>query len=93
MSTASEAVTPEEIEKRKRLLAFRLGSTIPEMLQSVDLAAKKGCKIAIRHDAFAYEYDDREYILLGMWIKYAAGLKGVDVMIVHEEKPDKSKSK
>jgi hypothetical protein len=43
----------------------------------------EGVVIAIHQDAFAAGYDDDEYTLLGMAVKYA-GLHGVEVTFMGE---------
>ncbi len=89
MSTV--AIPPDELERRKQLLVFRLESTIPEMLRAIEETAKTGAKIAIMQEAFAPNFDDREYALLGMWIKYAE-LRQVDITIFCKKERNKNQS-
>lgn len=66
-----------------------LQATVQHYLPEFDAAIKKatteagsGAAVLVLHqDAFAAGYDDDEYTLLGMAVKYA-GLKGVTVKVI-----------
>ena len=66
-----------------------LQATVQHYLPEFDAAIKKATAeagadnpvIVLHQDAFAAGYDDDEYTLLGMAVKYA-GLKGVTVKVI-----------
>ena len=75
-------VSKKEFNTRKAILWDTVHKYLPEFVESVRLVAEGEAKfVALHQDAFAAAYDDDEYMLLGMAIKYA-GLKGANVMIL-----------
>jgi hypothetical protein len=56
---------------------------LPEIVKAIAEAAaeKNGGTVILHQDAFAAAYDDDEYTLLGMAIKYA-GLEGVTITVI-----------
>ena len=77
--------TPEEEERRIAVLRATVEKYLPEFARAVaTLVAKvedpNERPIYLHQDAFAAGYDDDEYTLLGMAIKYA-GLHGVRITI------------
>lgn len=57
---------------------------LPDFARGIAEIAAKGeqdATLVIHQDAFAAGYDDGEYTLLGMAIKYA-GLRGVNVSVI-----------
>ena len=67
-----------------------LQATVQHYLPQFDAAIKKvaaaadGSVLMLHQDAFAAGYDDDEYTLLGMAIKYA-GLQGVTITIMGKD--------
>jgi len=62
----------EKIEKLTNFLETKL----PDLKEVIDNSDSKD--ILIHQDAFAADYQDDEYVLLGSVIKYA-GLKGITI--------------
>ncbi len=77
--------SPGAEEKKRRIaeLEATIRKYIPDFTETVaDLAREGEQELLVLHqDAFAGGYDDDEYTLLGMAVKYA-GLKGVGLNIV-----------
>ncbi|MGA8676625.1 MAG: hypothetical protein WB621_15525 [Candidatus Acidiferrales bacterium] len=70
---------PEEKRKEKETaLAAEVESLLPDFVNS---CRDKAAVIVIHQDAFAADYQDDEYVLLGKAIKFA-GLHGKEVHII-----------
>lgn len=80
-----EAPSPNMHEQESRVAVLQ--ATVQYYLPEFDAAIKKTKKagddsfLMLHQDAFAAGYDDDEFTLLGMAIKYA-GLHGVTVTII-----------
>jgi hypothetical protein len=74
-----------EEESRVAVLEATVRHYLPQfeaLIKKAVAEAKGEAPVAILHqDAFAAGYDDDEYTLLGMAVKYA-GLRGVNVQII-----------
>lgn len=74
-----------EEESRVAVLQATVERYLPEFAKTIEKIApeKDGEEgvLTLHQDAFAAGYDDDEYTLLGMAIKYA-GLKGVNLQII-----------
>ena len=57
------------------------GSTTTTITRLRKISASDGAVVLLHQDAFAAGYDDDEYALLGMAIKYA-GLHGVAINMI-----------
>ncbi|MEZ6051287.1 MAG: hypothetical protein R3C02_07875 [Planctomycetaceae bacterium] len=83
----TDGPSPNMYEEESRVAVLQ--ATVPHYLPEFDAAIKKAITDAegdppiliIHQDAFAAGYDDDEYTLLGMSVKYA-GLHGVIVQII-----------
>jgi hypothetical protein len=79
MGGDSPSPTPEQEKERIAILRATVEHYLPEFTEGVAEAArelkKEGAVMVIHQDAFAAGYDDDEYTLLGLAIKYA-GLHG-----------------
>ncbi|MBL8818727.1 MAG: hypothetical protein JNL58_22050 [Planctomyces sp.] len=83
----TDGPSPTIYEEETRIAVLQ--ATVPHYLPGFDSAIEKaiadargGSPVLILHqDAFAAGYDDDEYTLLGMAIKYA-GLRGVTVQVM-----------
>jgi hypothetical protein len=80
------AATPRQEEDRIAVLRTTVETYLPEFAKGVAAVAGQAkdameCPILLHQDAFAAGYDDDEYTLLGMAVKYA-GLHGVGIRIV-----------
>jgi hypothetical protein len=86
MGADSPSPTMHEQESRVAVLQ----ATVQHYLPDFDAAIKKveaageGAVLMLHQDAFAAGYDDDEYTLLGMAIKYA-GLRGVAISIIGKD--------
>jgi len=67
-----------ELEERKKELRRAISATIPRLLE---MAASDADTVILHQDAFAADYQDAEYLLLGMAIKYL-GLHGKEIRII-----------
>ena len=80
MGTESPSPSMHEEESRVAILQATIEHYLREFAAAVRKAADEddgeAGEIVLHQDAFAAGYDDDEYTLLGMAIKYA-GLKGV----------------
>ncbi len=80
-----EGPSPAEARERIAVLRATVERYLPEFAKSVaKLVAEpgdEGVVIAMHQDAFAAGYDEDEYMLLGMAVKYA-GLHGVEVTVI-----------
>ena len=75
-----------EQESRVAVLQATVQHYLPEFdaaIQKVE-AAEDDAVLMLHQDAFAAGYDDDEYMLLGMAVKYA-GLRGVTVTIIGKD--------
>jgi len=71
-------MTEAELESRKQALKNEVEARLPQM---VELWKPDGAKsVILSQHAFAADYQDDEYRLLGMVIKYI-GLTGRDIII------------
>jgi hypothetical protein len=80
----SPSPTPAEEKERIEVLRATVRKYLPDFARGVAAVAAKGEKdstMVLHQDAFAAGYDDDEYILLGMAVKYA-GLHGVNVTVI-----------
>ena len=78
--------TMHEQESRLAVLQTTVQHYLPEFaakIKKID-AAKDDTAFILHQDAFAVGYDDDEYMLLGMAIKYA-GLHGVTVSVIGKD--------
>lgn len=85
MGTDSPAPTPDEEKERVALLHATVETYLPDFAKGVAEAAvqmgrAKDSTMVLHQDVFA-GYDDDEYTLLGMAVKYA-GLHGVVVTVI-----------
>ncbi len=84
MGVDSPSSGPEEEKERIEVLRATVEKYLPDFARGVKTIAAKGEKdstLLLHQDAFAAGYDDDEFLLLGMAVKYA-GLHGV-VVTVH----------
>jgi len=71
-----------EIKKREKDLIEFIENKLPEAKKMVERANQEGeVAILLHQDAFAADYQDGEYLLLGMFIKYI-GLSGKTITII-----------
>jgi hypothetical protein len=68
----------EELMEKETALAAEVESLLPDFVNS---CRDKAAVVIIHQDAFAADYQDDEYLLLGKAIKFA-GLQGKEVRIV-----------
>lgn len=84
LGTMCPSPTIDEEETRIAVLRATINRYVPDFEKAVqDMAAEAGDdkpEILLHQDAFAAAYDDDEYTLFGMAMKYA-GLYGVGVQI------------
>jgi hypothetical protein len=83
MGVDSPSPTPDEERTRIEVLRTTVTKYLPNFASGVaEIAAKeeKDSTMLLHQDAFAAGYQDDEYILLGMAVKFA-GLHGVAVTI------------
>lgn len=84
MGVDSPSLTPGQEKERIEVLRATVGKYLPDFARGVAEIAAKGEKdstMLIHQDAFAAGYDDDEFTLLGMAVKYA-GLHGVNVTVI-----------
>lgn len=83
MGVDSPSTTPQEEKERIEVLRATVRKYSPEFARGVDASAANGDNgtMFLHQDAFAAGYDDDEYTLLGMAVKYA-GLHGVAVTVI-----------
>ena len=67
-----------EIMQRQSELVRRIQSSLPEFVKACAAAADM---VVLRQDAFAAAYQEDEYALLGMAVKYA-GMCGKEVRVI-----------
>ncbi|MGA8500521.1 MAG: hypothetical protein WB683_03160 [Candidatus Sulfotelmatobacter sp.] len=70
--------TDEERMQRESNLVAAIRKDLPEFVKA---CAGDAEAILLHQDAFAADYQDNEYMLLGMAIKYA-GLRGKEVRVI-----------
>ena len=83
----TDSPSPDIYEEESRVAVLQ--ATVPHYLPDFDAAIRKAVAEAkgeppiliLHQDAFAAGYDDDEYTLLGMAVKYA-GLHGVTIQII-----------
>jgi hypothetical protein len=81
-----DSPSPSETDERQRIevLKATVEHYVPDFVRAVADAAKIANAlekmVVIHQDSFAAGYDDDEYVLLGMAVKYG-GLHGVNVTI------------
>ncbi len=72
-------IMPEaEMREKEAALAAKITRLLPDFVKS---CGEKADAVIIHQDSFAADYQDDEYALLGMAIKFA-GLHGKEVRIV-----------
>ena len=72
-------IMPEEaLWEKEAALAAKIARVLPDFVKS---CRKKADAVIIHQDSFAADYQDDEYALLGMAIKFA-GLHGREVRII-----------
>jgi hypothetical protein len=84
MGVDSPSPTADEEKTRIEVLRATVTKYLPDFARGVAELAAKGEKdrtMLLHQDAFAAGYDDDEYTLLGMAVKFA-GLHGVSVTII-----------
>ena len=68
----------DEIMQRQSTLVSRIQSSLPDFAKA---CAADADMVLLHQDAFAADYQDNEYALLGMAVKYA-GLCGKEVRVI-----------
>jgi hypothetical protein len=86
MGVDSLSPTPEAEKERIDVLRATIQKYLPDFARAVaeivaQTTGKEGSTVVLHQDAFAAGYDDDEYTLLGMAVKYA-GLHGGDVTVI-----------
>lgn len=84
LTLGTELPSPDVLEEHARIeiLKLTIEKYIPDFAESIAAVSKEADSILVlQQDAFAAAYDDDEYMLLGMAIKYA-GLHSVEMRIV-----------
>ena len=71
-------ISDEEMRQRKAALLLEIRRVLPDFVKS---CGKNEDVIILHQDSFAADYQDEEYKLLGMAIKFA-GLHGKEVRII-----------
>ena len=71
-------MTDSEIMQRQSELVSRIQHTLPDFVKA---CAADADMVLLHQDAFAADFQDGEYALLGMAIKYA-GLCGKEVRVI-----------
>ena len=71
-------MTEEELREKKSALTAKIERLLPDFAKS---CRDKAEMVIIHQDSFAADYQDAEYALLGMAIKFA-GLHGKEVRII-----------
>jgi len=80
MGTEVPSPTPTEVRERIAVLKANVEHYLPEFAKGVSAAAS-GDTMILHQDAFAAGYDEDEYTLLGMAVKYA-GLHGIVINVI-----------
>ncbi|MDB5307743.1 MAG: hypothetical protein JWO38_1945 [Gemmataceae bacterium] len=84
MGTDSPSPSTGEENERIEVLRATVKKYLPDFARGVAEIAATGDKdstMVLHQDAFAAGYDDDEYMLLGMAVKYA-GLHGISVTVI-----------
>ena len=68
----------EELREKEAALTAKIARVLPDFVKS---CREKADAVIIQQDSFAADYQDDEYALLGMAIKFA-GLHGKEVRII-----------
>jgi len=68
----------EELREKEAALTAKIERVLPDFVKS---CREKADMVIIHQDSFAADYQDEEYTLLGMAIKFA-GLHGREVRII-----------
>jgi hypothetical protein len=71
-------MSEEEIKQKEASLITAIENTLPAFAKS---CREKADVVILHQDAFATDYQEREYMILGMAIKFA-GLYGRQVQII-----------
>jgi len=71
-------MTSDERMKREAAMIATVRSTLPDFAK---MCADDNEVVLLHQDAFAADYQEDEYVLLGMAIKYA-GLRGKEVRVI-----------
>lgn len=66
--------------EQDRWLCRLVEKKLPDFVEAVAISVKAGSSIMCHQNAFAYDYQEEEYLLLGAVVKYC-GLYGVDFTI------------
>ena len=78
-----------ELKQREDALVEEVVKRLPQFARACDQNVDA---VILHQDAFAADYDEDEYRLLGMAIKYA-GLRGKDVQVIGENRGTLSDAK
>ena len=84
MGVDGPSPTPGEEGERIEVLRATVRKYLPDFARGITEIAAKGEQdpmMVLHQDAFAAGFDDDEYTLLGMAVKYA-GLHGVNVTVI-----------
>ena len=71
-------ISDQELKQKEAALAARIARLLPDFAMS---CREKADALIIHQDSFAADYQDDEYALLGMAMKFA-GLHGKEVRII-----------
>jgi DICT domain-containing protein len=85
MGVDTPTATEAELKERVAVLEATIQKYMPEFVKAVKFSVQNGADLAMAQGAFAEEYPDDEYTLLGMAIKYA-GLHGIAVLVTGTNK-------
>lgn len=72
------ALTEEELQRRQAALVAKIKNVLPDFVKAC-LASDDA--VIVHQDSFAADYQEDEYALLGMAIKFA-GLHGKEIRII-----------
>ena len=75
-------MTTEERMQREANLIAKVRTKLPDFAR---MCANDAELVMLHQDAFAADYQDEEYMLLGMAIKYA-GLRGKEVRVIGKKR-------
>jgi len=75
-------MTNDERMQRESSLLATIRTKLPEFAKA---CANDMELVLLHHDAFAADYQENEYLLLGMAIKYA-GLRGKEVRVIGKDR-------
>jgi hypothetical protein len=71
-------VTAEELQRKEAALAAKIKNLLPDFVRA---CRANDDAVIVHQESFAADYQDDEYVLLGMAIKFA-GLYGKEVRII-----------